>query len=102
MGRVEAHPGAGNLFTGDGQVDAAAVEADRFDRGGAFGSEPGEERCLGTLLAGPDNVAGAVVGDDGVDCFPGAAQQPADACLCPSVVPASDHVLEVGGMSRRR
>src|ERR1700761_7810083 len=35
---VEADSCLWDLFAGDGQVDAAAVEADRFDRGGPVGS----------------------------------------------------------------
>jgi hypothetical protein len=65
--RVEADPRLRYLLSGDGQVDAAAVEADRLDRGGALRAEGGEELFeggFGALFSDPDDVAGVVVGDD--------------------------------------
>ncbi len=65
--RVEADSGVRDLLAGDRLVDAAAVQADRFDVGGAVWAEGGEElfeRGLRTLFADPDDVAAVVVGDD--------------------------------------
>ena len=65
---VETDPGLRNLFARYRQVDAAAVEADRLDRGGTVWTERCEELLesrFGSLSTDPDDVAGVVVGDDG-------------------------------------
>jgi hypothetical protein len=41
----------GDLLAGHGQIDAAVVEADRFDRGGPPGAKDSEERLEGGLGA---------------------------------------------------
>ena len=47
MERIEADGGVRDLLAGDGQVDAAAVQADRLDSGGTVGSQGGEELLEG-------------------------------------------------------
>jgi hypothetical protein len=65
--RVETDRGIRYLLASDGQVDAAAVHTDRFDRGRPIRAQGGKELLkgrLGTLLTDPDDVAAVVVGDD--------------------------------------
>jgi hypothetical protein len=65
---VEADPRLGDLLAGHGRVNAAAVQADGFDRCSPLGAEGGEELLeggLGPLFADPDDVASVVVGHDG-------------------------------------